>query len=136
MSVTPRWSRKKPHFPLLALLFLVFITSSILYNEFRIQQIHRSPDHGSASSTQRTSFTFVKPNLPNGASGVVIHLRSSLFFFEFQPKRFLFSFLVCLNNLGFGYLYLCGGLEVKRFGIKDAKNCRSEIEFLGKRKHG
>ncbi|KAK8669548.1 hypothetical protein V6N13_106976 [Hibiscus sabdariffa] len=69
MSVTPRWSRKKPHFPLLVVLLLVFISCSILYNEFNIQQIHESLDQGSASSTQRTSFTFVKLNLPNEASG-------------------------------------------------------------------
>ncbi|KAL1153699.1 hypothetical protein V6Z11_A09G194200 [Gossypium hirsutum] len=71
MSVTPRWSRKKSHFPLLAVLLLAFITCSILYNEFSIQQIHESPDHGSTPTTPQTSFTYVKPNLLNGASEVL-----------------------------------------------------------------
>ncbi|MBA0588184.1 hypothetical protein Gorai_001297 [Gossypium raimondii] len=71
MSVTPRWSRKKSHFPLLAVLLLAFITCSILYNEFSIQQIHESPDHGSTPTSPQTSFTYVKPNLPNGASEVL-----------------------------------------------------------------
>ncbi|KAK8629400.1 hypothetical protein V6N13_078242 [Hibiscus sabdariffa] len=75
MFVTPRWSRKKSHSPLLAILLVVFISCSILYNEFSIQQIHESSDHGFASSTQRTSFTIVKLNLPNGASDSVVTTR-------------------------------------------------------------
>ncbi|XVF55025.1 hypothetical protein PTKIN_Ptkin06aG0003400 [Pterospermum kingtungense] len=70
MSIAQRWSRKKPHFPLLAVLLLVFIVCSILYNEFSIQQIHESPDPVSSSS-QKASITYVKPNLPKGASEVL-----------------------------------------------------------------
>ncbi|KAL4332586.1 hypothetical protein GQ457_07G010020 [Hibiscus cannabinus] len=45
LALVLQWNIKKPHFPLLAVLLLVFISSSILYNEFNIQQIHESPDH-------------------------------------------------------------------------------------------
>ena len=104
MSMTPRWSRKKPHFPSLAVLLLVFIACSIPYNEFGIQQIHESPDH--VTCNQQTSFTYVKPNLPKGASGLVIHLQfllsfftfwtvilSQSSFFEFHPKKKVNFFL-------------------------------------------
>ncbi|XP_042509946.1 protein trichome birefringence-like 35 [Macadamia integrifolia] len=35
-----RWSRRKTHFPVLALFFSVFIVASILYNERNIRKIH------------------------------------------------------------------------------------------------
>lgn len=79
ISMTNKWSRKKRHFPLLALL-LVFLACSVLYNEFSIQQIHQSPDHVHHTQQQTSSFTYVKPNLPQGASGVLSYLKSSLSF--------------------------------------------------------
>ncbi|KAG4152640.1 hypothetical protein ERO13_D04G135100v2 [Gossypium hirsutum] len=70
VSMSNKWSRKKRHFPLLAVLFLVFLACSVIYIEFSIQQIHQSPDHVLHSQRQTSSFTYVKPNLPKGASDV------------------------------------------------------------------
>ncbi|KAA3463742.1 protein trichome birefringence-like 35 [Gossypium australe] len=71
VSMSNKWSRKKRHFPLLAVLLLVFLACSIIYIEFSIQQIHQSPDHVLHSQRQTSSFTYVKPNLPKGASEVL-----------------------------------------------------------------
>ncbi|XP_039009008.1 protein trichome birefringence-like 35 [Hibiscus syriacus] len=68
MSMSSKWSRKKPHFPLLAVLF-IFIACSVLYNEFSVQRIHESTDH--VPSSQPTPSTYVKPNLPQRASEVL-----------------------------------------------------------------
>lgn len=65
-----RWSRKKTHFPLLALALLVFIVCSILYNERNIQQIHEDSDHD--HHEQEVPIKYVKPNLVNGAAGRAI----------------------------------------------------------------
>ncbi|XP_059668070.1 protein trichome birefringence-like 35 isoform X1 [Cornus florida] len=40
-----RWPKKKTQFPLIALVFFVFIGSSILYNELNISQIHQNQTH-------------------------------------------------------------------------------------------
>ncbi|GLT66132.1 hypothetical protein SLA2020_385190 [Shorea laevis] len=64
-----RWNRKKPHFPILILLFILFIVFTILYNELNIQQINEDPDP--VSRNQRASITYVKPNLAKRASEVL-----------------------------------------------------------------
>ncbi|KAL5550740.1 hypothetical protein UlMin_000916 [Ulmus minor] len=56
-----RWNRKKTHYHLLALLFLLFIIVTILHNERSILQIQENPDH--VHHHQESSFTYVKPNL-------------------------------------------------------------------------
>ncbi|KAA3455002.1 protein trichome birefringence-like 35 [Gossypium australe] len=130
MSVTPRWSRKKSHFPLLAVLLLAFITCSILYNEFSIQQIHESPDHGSTHTTPQTSFTYVKPNLPNGASGMSFSFNTSSW--NFHPKEFFFFlgniFWYVLNNWDLD-IYLCEVLEV----LDRFNSCNSTRNYSGKK---
>ncbi|XP_057983808.1 protein trichome birefringence-like 35 [Malania oleifera] len=56
-----RLNRKKAHLPLLAFLCAVFIVCSILHNERRIQQIHRSPNHHHRH--QEALITTSAPNL-------------------------------------------------------------------------
>lgn len=59
-----RWNsqRKKTHFPLLALFFIIFIVVTILHNERSILQIQEdNADH--VHDHQGTPITYVKPNL-------------------------------------------------------------------------
>ncbi|KAL5742459.1 hypothetical protein ACOSP7_029191 [Xanthoceras sorbifolium] len=60
-----RWNKKRTHFPLLALLLIVFIVCSILYNESSIQRIHEDPNH--VRHDQEVPIFYVKPNLPKTA---------------------------------------------------------------------
>ncbi|PON94340.1 Trichome birefringence-like family [Trema orientale] len=63
-GVPDRWSKKKTQFPLLALLFLVFIVLSILHYERSILQIQEDQDHvHNDHHHQQSPFIFVKPNL-------------------------------------------------------------------------
>lgn len=71
-----RWNRKKTHFPLIAILSLVFIVITILHNEHSIRQIQENPDH--LLHHQDAPVTFVKANRINAAQGIV-HI--SIFFF-------------------------------------------------------
>lgn len=62
VSVMQRWNRKKTHFPLLALFFLLFIVLTILHNERRILKIQQDhPDH--VHHHREAPITYVKPNL-------------------------------------------------------------------------
>ncbi|KAF3448042.1 hypothetical protein FNV43_RR08750 [Rhamnella rubrinervis] len=57
-----RWNRKRTHFPLLALFFVLFIVFTILHNERRILRIQQDhPDH--LHQHREASITYVKPNL-------------------------------------------------------------------------
>ena len=61
-----RWSKKKTQFPLLALIFVVFIVLSILHYERSILQIQEDQDYAHNRhhhQQEEASFTFVKPNL-------------------------------------------------------------------------
>ena len=73
-----RWNRKKTHFPLIAILSLVFIVFTILYNERSIRQIQENPDH--VLHHQQAPVTFVKANRINPAQGIV-HIIFFFFFF-------------------------------------------------------
>jgi hypothetical protein len=66
-TMIQRWNRKKSHFSLIAILSLVFIVFTILYNERSIQQIQETPDH--VHHRQEAPVTFVKPNRINPARG-------------------------------------------------------------------
>ncbi|XP_043710570.1 protein trichome birefringence-like 35 [Telopea speciosissima] len=57
-----RWSRRRTHFPLLALFFSVFILASILYNERNIGQIHESKDQ-QVPITHKNFLTSVPPKV-------------------------------------------------------------------------
>ncbi|KAH7514692.1 hypothetical protein FEM48_Zijuj11G0116800 [Ziziphus jujuba var. spinosa] len=61
-----RWNsqRKKTHFPLLTLFFILFIVVTILHHERSILQIQED-NSGHAHDHQRTPITYVKPNLLN-----------------------------------------------------------------------
>lgn len=67
-----RCNRKKTHFPLLAIIFLVFIVYTILHNERRIQQIQENPDHALLNHHhQEASAIYVDPNRLNRAQEVL-----------------------------------------------------------------
>ncbi|KAK4253355.1 hypothetical protein QN277_010676 [Acacia crassicarpa] len=69
-----RWNRKKAHFPLLVLFFLVFVAvTTFLHSESSIHQIHENPDHVH-NHQEASPVVYVKPNLPahlNRASGIL-----------------------------------------------------------------
>ena len=85
-----RWNRKKAHFPLIVLFFLVFIAFSTFHSENSIPQIHENPDH--VHNHLEASVEYVKPNLPahlKQASGMVI-INSLKLLWEERKKKFCF----------------------------------------------
>nr|DAD26340.1 TPA_asm: hypothetical protein HUJ06_027808 [Nelumbo nucifera] len=62
-----KWNRKRTHFPLLAVLFSLFIAASIFYNERNIQQIHEDNKQQQSSITH-TSLLASAPPKTSGAN--------------------------------------------------------------------
>ncbi|KAF9591946.1 hypothetical protein IFM89_010304 [Coptis chinensis] len=98
-----RWGRRKPsHYPLLALVFSLFILLSILYNEHYIQQIH---EHKQVSITQQ----YVSPNISSNNKPKRIPgprgCYRLMFFFSFVSLIFLASldrFTTCTSTRMYG----------------------------------
>ncbi|KAH6777913.1 hypothetical protein C2S51_009225, partial [Perilla frutescens var. frutescens] len=51
-----RWQKKKKHFPLIALIFFVFIAFSILWSESNIGVIHQHQSHRDKNGEKQRSF--------------------------------------------------------------------------------
>ncbi|GAB4834028.1 Protein trichome birefringence-like 35 [Ancistrocladus abbreviatus] len=73
-----KWNRKRNHFPVIPLIFMIFIAATILYSELRIQHIPVNPDRDQHHNHQKQrSLELTRNNLKHSPPFISVHPNSS-----------------------------------------------------------
>lgn len=102
-----RWQKKKTQFPVLALVFAIFILCSIFYNERYIHQIHQQHPNNNNNNLQTTNLDAYDNNPFNHYNHTLQHLFPGLFFaHSIHTYASEFIMYVCLFLLKVGLILL------------------------------